>query len=122
MAKKARYKVEEKEEAEAFHFPDFDERKFLAHEYEQSIATVVSLSFGVGLAALSWAIDRAGLPGALPWGLGLLGVVLAPFGVQRLRVRSSEYTKGDWAWLILTVFFSWLGLWFLFLNLWPVAI
>lgn len=119
MAKKARRKIEEQEEAEAFHFPDFDERKFLSHEFEQSIATAVSLAFGVGLAAFSWGIDRAGLPGALPWGLGFLGVVLAPFGVRRLRIRSGEYTKGDWAWLVLTVFFSWLGLWFLFLNLWP---
>jgi hypothetical protein len=119
LAKKARHKLEEAEEEAAFRFPDFDERKFLAHEYEQSMATVLAIAFAVGLAALSWAIVRSGITAAVPWVLGFAGVIGTPFAVQSLRARSAEYTKGDWAWIILTTFFGWLGLWFLFLNLFP---
>lgn len=120
MAKKARRKFEAQEEAEeAFRFPDFDERKFLAHEYEQSIATILAVALAVGIAALSWGLDHTGLTAAVPWILGFAGVCASPFLVQMVRPRSGEYTKGDWAWIVLTTFFGWLGLWFLFLSLFP---
>ncbi len=119
MAKKAKRKLEEEEEP-AFRFPDFDERKFLAHEYEQSIATALAIALALLFAVVSWGLDRAGAPSALAPALGFLGVLAAPFVVRAARPRSGEYTKGDWAWLFLTTFFGWLGLWFLLLNLVPV--
>ncbi|HEV2519681.1 MAG TPA: hypothetical protein VGX00_03560 [Thermoplasmata archaeon] len=117
MAKKARRRIEAEAEAEAFHFPDFDERKFLSHEYEQSIATTLAVFLAVGLAVLSWALDHTSLATAVPWILGFAGVFAAPFVIRTLRPRSDEYTRGDWAWIILTTFFGWLGIWFLLLNL-----
>ncbi|MCI4357910.1 MAG: hypothetical protein L3J95_01970 [Thermoplasmata archaeon] len=119
MAKKARRKLEEEEAHEAFRFPDFDERAFLAHEYEQTIATVLAVLFAVGLAAMGWALDHTGLTAAVPWILGFAGVFATPFVIRTVRPRSEEYTKGDWAWIILTTFFGWLGIWFLLLNLFP---
>jgi hypothetical protein len=118
MAKKARRKLDgEEDEPEVFRFPDFDERKFLAHEYEQSVATAMAVGLAVALAAMGYALDQTGLTPAVPWILGVAGVFAAPFVIRTVRTKSDEYTKGDWAWIVLTTFFGWLGLWFLFLNL-----
>ncbi|HEV2231369.1 MAG TPA: hypothetical protein VGV64_02710 [Thermoplasmata archaeon] len=119
MAKKGKKRLEEQEELRAFRFPDFDERKFVAHEYEQSIATAIAVGFALALALASWEIDRTGLPGILPPVLGLLGIVALPGVLRRLRPLSTDYTRGDWFWLILTGLLGWLGLWFLLLNLVP---
>ena len=119
MAKKARRRLEEAEEEEAFRFPDFDERKILAHEYEQSFATAFAVVFAVLLGLMGWALDRTSIATAVPWLIGFFGVVATPFVRRMLRPRSGEYSKGDWAWIVLTTCFGWLGLWFLFLNLFP---
>jgi hypothetical protein len=120
VAKKARRKSEADEEEEAFRFPDFDERKFLAHEYEQSIATGLAVGLSVAIASMAWELDRTPLTTAVPWILGFAGVFASPFIIRTVRPRADEYTKGDWAWIVLTTFFGWLGIWFLFLNLFPV--
>jgi hypothetical protein len=119
VAKKARRKIEEAEERDAFQFPDFDERKFLAHEYEQSIATAAVVGWAILLAAVAWETDHLRLPTVVGWVAGLIGVVAVPFYIGGIRPLSTEYTKGDWGWLILTAFMGWIGLWFLFLNLFP---
>ena len=41
----------------------------------------------------------------------------SPWIFQRLRPASSEYTKGDWASLILMQTFGWLGIWFVLTDL-----
>ena len=119
MAKKAKYRLEEQEKEEAFRFPDFDERRFLAHEYEQSVATVIAVLLAVVLAAVSWGLERSALPIVLPWVLGFVGVIGGPFVIRSVRPLASEYTKGDWGWLILTVLLGWLGFWFLLVELLP---
>ena len=121
MAKKAKQRLAEEERYETFRFPDFDERKFLAHEYEQSVATVLAVLLAAVLGAVSWAIDRmigsASSFLEVPWILGFAGVVAGPYIIRMLRPLSAEYTKGDWAWLILTTFMGWLGIWFLLADL-----
>jgi hypothetical protein len=121
MAKKAKRKLAEDEKFETFQFPEFDERKFLEHEYEQSIATVLAVAIAIGLAVVGWAVDRA--IGAnspyleVPWVIGVAGVVACPYVIRAVRPLAGEYTKGDWGWLILTTFMGWLGIWFLLADL-----
>ncbi|MCI4327102.1 MAG: hypothetical protein L3K16_05640 [Thermoplasmata archaeon] len=115
MAKKARRKLDEDAEA-GFSFPEFDERKFLRHEYEQTFATGLAISFAIALGFVSWAIDRAGLPLIVPVVIAIAAVVFSPYLFIRIRESAGEYTKGDWAGLILTEMFGWLGIWFLLLD------
>jgi hypothetical protein len=117
MAKKARRKREEDAESTAFEFPEFDLRKFLEHEYEQTYATALSLGLAVLLGFASWGLARAGLPSVVPLVVGLAVIVFSPYLLQRVRTAAQEYTKGDWAGLILTELFGWLGIWFLLLSL-----
>src|SRR5580700_2380731 len=102
MAKKARRKLEEDAEANEFTFPEFDERKFLRHEYEQTVATGLAIATAIALGFVSWAIDRAGLPLVIPVVVAIAAIVFSPFLFRRLRESAGEYTKGDWAGLILT--------------------
>ncbi|MCI4351421.1 MAG: hypothetical protein L3K15_07915 [Thermoplasmata archaeon] len=122
MAKKARRKAEEKEEeSHLFQFPEFDELKFILHELEQSIALAVAFIITVGLAVISWAYDRTTTTFLfLPLLVGIGVIAFSPTVIQRLRPQAQDYTKGDWAGLIVVEFLGWLGLWFLFLNVAPV--
>jgi hypothetical protein len=121
MAKKAKRKLAEDEKFDEFRFPEFDERKFLSYEYEQSIATAIAVGLAILLAGISWEIDRvigANSPYLeVPWVIGVAGVVAAPFLIRTVRPLASEYKTGDWAWLILTTFMGWLGIWFLLADL-----
>jgi len=121
MAKKARRKLEEEEEAHSFQFPEFDELKFILHELEQSWALAIAFILTVGLAVVSWALDRlaSGLA-FVPFILGIGLIAFSPSLIQRLRPLAHEYTRGDWAGLIVIEVFGWLGLWFLFLSVAPV--
>ena len=116
MSKKVRRKLEE-EEAAAFSFPVFDEAAFVSKEYELSYALGVAGGITIVLGLVAWALTRAGLPWDVPFGLGVLGLVLSPFAIRRLRPRSGQYTTGDWAGLIALEFFGWLALWFVLVNL-----
>ncbi len=44
--------------------------------------------------------------------MGLAVVIASPFLIRRLRASAGDYTKGDWAALILVEVFGWLGFWF----------
>jgi hypothetical protein len=120
MAKKARKKLEDDAEASSFQFPEFDEPAFMAHEFEQTIAMGFALVVAVALAAVSFALDR-GLSGfsqpTLQWLVPLavsIGVIaFSPLILRRLRTGAPEYTRGDWATVILLEVFGWLGFWFL---------
>ena len=116
MAKKARRKLEE-EEASAFEFPTFDETTFATKEFELGTGLLVVGLITVGIGVFSWVLSAMGLSVWVPLGLGILVIASSPFVIQRTRVRSSLYTKGDWAGLIAMEFFGWFALWFLLLNL-----
>ena len=116
MAKKVRKRSEEDDDP-AFEFPEFDEKGFYEHEFEQLYATLLAFLFGVLLGGLAFAVGRIGLPVEAPFGAGLAGTVLAAFVIQRLRPESAKYTKGDWATLGALMFFSFLGIWFLLADL-----
>jgi hypothetical protein len=123
MAKKARRKLDE-DESPAFQFPEFDVRTFLTHEYEQTYATAIVIVLAVLLALLAVALDSilngTGLATLVPLVLGVAIVAFTPFLILRLRGPAKQYTKGDWAGLILTEVFGFLGLWFLLLNVFHV--
>jgi hypothetical protein len=123
VAKKARRKLEEEDEVHTFQFPPFDETAFLAHEFEQSRATGIAFGIALGLGAISYLIDRANLGGfliVLPVVVGLGVIAFSPYLFQRLRPNTApEYTRGDWASLLLMQIFGWLGFWFLLLNAFP---
>jgi hypothetical protein len=121
MAKKVRRKPEE-EEAPVFEFPVFDETAFVAKEFELTIALTLAGGFTVLFGILSWALSVVGLLWYFVFPLGILLIALSPFLIQRLRPKSSIYTKGDWAGLIALEFFGWLALWFVLQNLSPHAV
>ncbi len=113
MAKKVRQKLEEADQARAFEFPTFDEPKFLSHEFEQTMATLLVFGFSLGLGALSFLVTWSALPGLVAAAISLMIVVFTPWIVQRIRPLASQYTRGEWAGLLLLEIFGWLGFWFL---------
>jgi hypothetical protein len=120
MAKKARRKLEEDEEYNSFQFPEFDDGKFLAHEFEQTYATAIAFAIVGIMAVVSYLVDRSTAPPVIAVVAAIAILVVAPFLIQRLRPLAGEYTKGDWAGLIVMMVFGWLGLWFVLLNVFPV--
>lgn len=118
MAKKARRKLDEDEEYKGFRFPEFDEGKFLAHEFEQSIAGGLSIGMAIVLGFACWFVDRVAPVFVAPL-VGSAGLILSPFLIQRLRPLSAEYTRGEWAGLIAMELFGWLGIWFLLVDVLP---
>ncbi|MCI4353762.1 MAG: hypothetical protein L3K06_00160 [Thermoplasmata archaeon] len=127
MAKKARKRLEE-EAASAFEFPEFDELAFIRHEFEQTYAMFYAVIVAVALGFASFGIDRAlsghsqpTLQGLLPPALAIGVIAFSPFLLQRLRASASEYTRGDWAGLIVLEIFLWLGLWFLLADVFHVG-
>ena len=116
MAKKAKRKAEEEAEA-AFEFPEFDERGFLAHEFEQFYATVLAFALGFVVGAVAYLVGTASPSFFLPLGVGVVGTAAGAFAIRRIRPGSSEYTRGDWATLILLIFFGFLGFWLLLADL-----
>ncbi len=115
MAKKVRQKPEETKEA-AFEFPEFDEKKFVTKEFELMGALVLASGIALLLGAMSWAATSEHLPWDVPFPIGLLVLVLSPTLIGRLRVRSDLYTKADWAGLLALVFFGWIAIWFVLVN------
>jgi hypothetical protein len=116
MAKKGRRKLEE-EEAAAFEFPVFDEVAFVTKEFELASAVAIATVLTLLLGTVAWALTRGGLDWYLTFLVGIAGIVLSPFVIQRVRARSDLYTKGDWAGLIALEFFGFLALWFVLANL-----
>ena len=112
MAKKVKRKSEEEGEP-AFEFPTFDERGYLQHEYEQLYATVTAFVIGVLVGGFAFLVGALNLPYFVPLAVGFGGTVGGAFAIRQIRPASSDYTKGDWATLIVLIFFGFLGIWFL---------
>lgn len=117
MAKKVRQRLEEDEAYRHFEFPVFDELKFLAHEFEQTSATVLAFLFAIGLGVLSLGITLAKLPSLIAVAISLVVIGFTPWIVRRVRSEASQYTRGEWAGLVLLELFGWLGFWFLLTDL-----
>jgi hypothetical protein len=120
VAKKVRKRLEEEAAENAFEFPEFDEGAFIRHEFEQTWAMAFAVVVAVALGVVSFVLDRAlagfsqpALQGLAPAALSLGVVGFSPFLLQRLRNGAKDYTRGDWAGLIVLEIFLWLGLWFL---------
>jgi hypothetical protein len=115
VAKKVRQKPDEAKEA-AFEFPEFDTKKFTTKEFELTGALVLASAMALVLGAMSWAATSYHLPWWVPFPIGLLVLVLSPTVIGRLRSRSDLYTKSDWAGLLALVFFGWIAVWFVLVN------
>jgi len=122
MAKKVRRRPEEGDETRTFQFPEFDEKAFLEHEFEQGRALGIAFGLAVGIGVGSWAIQAGGLPWYIALVLGILVIILTPFLIRRIRPGAWKYKKGDWAGLIAMQFFLWLGLWFILLDAFPKVV
>ncbi len=119
MAKKARRKLEDEEEA-AFEFPAFDEEAFATKEFELGGGVLIVGILTLAMGLFSWALTLVGLIVYVPLGLGILVLAASPFIIRRVRERASLYTTGDWAGLLFLEFFGWFALWFALLDLVPV--
>ncbi|HTT34330.1 MAG TPA: hypothetical protein VLX64_05530 [Thermoplasmata archaeon] len=113
MAKKARQRLAEAEADASFEFPEFDEPTFLRHEFEQTWATVLAFLLAVADGILSYLLGRIVPLLVVPAAVGIAWLGLSPFLIQRLRPTSDQYTRGEWAGLLLLEFFGWVGFWFL---------
>ncbi|MCI4364883.1 MAG: hypothetical protein L3K10_02320 [Thermoplasmata archaeon] len=118
MAKKARKRIEE-DATPAFQFPEFDEAGFIWKEYELTGATTIAGLLALVLGVGCWALTAAGIPWFVPLALGFVGVVGTYFLIAWARTGARHYTKGDWAGLIAFVFFGWLAIWFVLINIAP---
>jgi hypothetical protein len=114
VAKKVRQKPEDA--APAFEFPAFDEVAFVAKESEMTLAMIVALAITFVLGAISWALTSQGVDWYGPFAVGVIGLIVSPTLIGRLRPKSTTYTKGDWAGLLALEFFGWLALWFVLVN------
>jgi len=121
MAKKVRRKLEE-EEAAAFEFPVFDEVAFVRKEYELGVGLAIAGMLAVLAGLACWGLTIGGIAWYVPFLVGLLVTASTPFVIGRLRHGSRIYTKGDWAGLIALVFFAWLALWFVLVNISAVPV
>lgn len=121
MAKKARRKLEE-EEAAAFEFPVFDELGFIKKEFELGAGVVFAGIFAALAGILGWALVVLGVPWWAPFLLGILLIAATPTVIRRVRPSTYLYTRGDWAGLLALVFFGWLAVWFVLLDLAPNAL
>ncbi len=115
MAKKVRQNPVETKEA-AFEFPEFDERKFVTKEFELTGALVLASLMAVVLGAVSWVATSSHLPWYVPFPIGLIVLALSPTVIGRFRSRSDLYTKSDWAGLLALVFFGWIAVWFVLVD------
>ncbi len=115
MAKKVRRKPEEEEEP-AFEFPAFDEVGFVTKEFELTYSFILFCLFAIVLGIFAWVLTTQGISGFVPFGIGVLVLILTPYIVRRLRPRSSLFTTGDWGGLLAMEFFGWLALWFVLVN------
>jgi hypothetical protein len=118
VAKKARRKPDEDEEFRSFKFPEFDEKRFLTHEMEQSLVAILAMAIALLLAAVSLFLDHAGLYFVAPI-VGIAVIAFSPYLILQVRTPSVPYTKGEWAGMLALEIFAWLGLWFLLLNVFP---
>ncbi|MHB1434765.1 MAG: PIN domain-containing protein [Thermoplasmata archaeon] len=121
MAKKVRKRPGEDEPSKIFEFPTFDDVGFVSHEFELTFATALGGLFAVIEGLISWAFSVAGLPWYAAAIVAPALIIASPFLILRIRAQARDYTKGDWAGLIVIQLFGWLALWFLFLNLSPHA-
>jgi len=115
VAKKVRRKLEE-EEAQAFEFPPFDEGAFVRKEFELGMGLALAGVIAIVAGFACWGLTVSGVPWWGPFLVGLVFVAITPIVIGRVRPSTSIYTKGDWAGLIALVFFGWLALWFLLVN------
>jgi hypothetical protein len=117
MAKKARQKTEDTEPA--FEFPEFDEHGFLQHEYEQYYATVIAFVLGVVIGIVAFLVGRFSVPVEVPLGVGVAGLIGGALGIRQIRPLSKDYTKGDWASLVVLMLFGFLAFWLLLAGFIP---
>jgi len=122
MAKKVRPKSDDAAAEPAFAFPEFDEAAYLDKEFEITRGMAIAGLLAVGVGIVSWAGTSAGLPWFAQVVFGIVGLIAVYPLVHALHPRAHVFTMGDWAALFAVVFFGWLAIWFMLLNLLPTTI
>jgi hypothetical protein len=116
VAKKARRRLDEQAEENAFDFPVFDEAAFAAKEFQLTGAVISSGGLALVLGAFAWFCTSLGLGWYVPFPLAFLIVLLSPWFLGKLLRSSTLFTKGDWAGLLALEFFGFLAVWFVLVN------
>lgn len=122
MAKKVRPKSDQTVQEPAFAFPEFDEAAYLNKEFEITRGMAIAGLLAVVVGIVCWAGTSAGLPWEAQVVFGLVGVVAVYPVVHALHPRAHVFAWGDWAALFAVVFFGWLAVWFMLLDLIPVTL
>jgi hypothetical protein len=122
MAKKVRPRGEAVQQEPGFEFPVFDEAAYINKEYEITRGMAIAGLLAVMVGIASWAGTSAGLPWFVEVVFGFAALFAVYPVVHALHPRAHVFTKGDWAALFAVVFFGWLALWFMLLNLAPIAL
>lgn len=123
MAKKVRPRpTEDRPQEPGFEFPVFDEAAYLDKEFEITRGMAIAGLLAVGVGIASWAGTSAGLPWPAQIVFGIIGLIVVYPVVHALHPRAHVFSTGDWAALLATVFFGWLAIWFMLLDLAPVAL
>ena len=103
------------EESEDWVPPPFDEVEFMKKEITAAKASVVSVLYAVGVAAVSYLITLAGLP-IVAFFAGFGMIFLLYYLMPLTRVNTANFKRRDWIGHGSIVFFSWLAFWILLLN------
>ena len=122
MAKKVRPKADNEDAAPAFAFPVFDEAAYIKKEFEVTRGMAIAGLLAVAVGVVSWAGTSAGLPWFVQVVFGVAGMGSLYPVVHALHPRAHVFTTGDWAGFFAVVFFGWLAVWFMLLNLVPVTL
>ena len=107
-----------KEESTVWSPPEFDEIAFMRREIEGAKASVVTVAWAVLGALLSYGLFSLGgaLSAVAAFFAGLLFAFALPAVMPRLRLRTGDFKRKDWAGHGSIYFFSWLAFWILLLN------
>lgn len=117
MAKKRK---KDKEDAEEYEFmpPEFDEKEFLKKELTDIrvglITVVFAIVLGVIAALISIANDELVI---VAFFVGIAGIAVLKQFYAIVKIDTSEFKKKNWAGNIATLFFTFLAIWVLLLNM-----
>jgi hypothetical protein len=116
MAKK-RKKDKPKTEDYEFRPPDFDEKEFLQKEITDSRTALVTIIYAVCFGIVAGLISMMGANLApVAFLVGIAGIVTLRYFYAIVKVDTSGFKKRNWAGNIGTLFFTFLAIWVLMLN------
>ena len=117
MAKK-RKKDKEKEEEYEFTPPEFDEKEFLKKELRDIRTGLITVVFAIVLGIAAGAVSMIGNNLVIvAFFIGIAGIAILKQFYAFLGIDTSDFKKKNWAGNIATLFFTFLAVWILTINM-----